>query len=85
MAGVLAAIWAHVMTVEMKTTLSSTTGLELQSLTLPKVGPASAWPSPTLNVGESNGPGGPVVKNPPSNAGDMDLTPGWGIKIPQGS
>lgn len=42
MAGVLAAIWAHVMTVEMKTTLSSTTGLELQSLTLPKVGPASA-------------------------------------------
>ena len=27
-------------------------------------------------------PGGPVVKNPPSNAGDMGSIPGWGIKIP---
>ena len=26
--------------------------------------------------------GGPVVKNPPSNAGDIDLIPRWGIKIP---
>ena len=24
----------------------------------------------------------PVVKNPPSNAGVMGLTPGWGTKIP---
>ena len=27
-------------------------------------------------------PGGPVVKNPPSNAGDMGLIPGQGTKIP---
>ena len=27
-------------------------------------------------------PGGPVVKNPPSNAGDSGLIPGWGTKIP---
>ena len=27
-------------------------------------------------------PGGPVVKNTPSNAGDMGLIPGWGTKIP---
>ena len=26
--------------------------------------------------------GGPVVKKPPSNAGDMGLIPGWGTKIP---
>ena len=26
--------------------------------------------------------GGPVVKNLPSNAGDVGLTPGWGTKIP---
>ena len=25
-------------------------------------------------------PGGPVVKNRPSNAGDMGLIPGWGTK-----
>ena len=23
-----------------------------------------------------------MVKNPPSNKGDLDLIPGWGIKIP---
>ena len=28
-------------------------------------------------------PGGPVVKNLLSNAGDMGLIPGWGIKILQ--
>ena len=28
-------------------------------------------------------PDGPVVKNPPSNAGDTGLVPGWGMKIPQ--
>ena len=27
-------------------------------------------------------PGGPVVKNPPSNAGDRGSIPGWGAKIP---
>ena len=27
-------------------------------------------------------PGGPAVKNPPSNAGDTGLIPGWGTKIP---
>ena len=27
-------------------------------------------------------PGGPVVKNPPSNAGDEGLIPGPGTKIP---
>ena len=27
-------------------------------------------------------PGGPVVKNPPCNAGDVGLIPGWGTKIP---
>ena len=27
-------------------------------------------------------PGGPVVKNLPSNAGDMASIPGWGTKIP---
>ena len=27
-------------------------------------------------------PGGPVVENPPSNAGDAGLIPGWGTKIP---
>ena len=27
-------------------------------------------------------PGGPVVKDLPSNAGDAGLIPGWGIKIP---
>ena len=27
-------------------------------------------------------PGGPVVKNPPSNSGDMDSIPGQGTKIP---
>ena len=29
-------------------------------------------------------PGGPVAKNPSSNAGDMDSTPVWGTKIPHG-
>ena len=30
-------------------------------------------------------PGGPVVKNPPSSAGDTDSVPGWGTKIPPDS
>ena len=28
-------------------------------------------------------PGGPVVKNPPSNAGDAGLIPGRGTKVPR--
>ena len=29
-------------------------------------------------------PGGPVVKNPPSNAGDAGLIPGRGTRFPHG-
>ena len=29
-----------------------------------------------------NLPGGPVIKNPPCNAGDLSSIPGWGTKIP---
>ena len=28
-------------------------------------------------------PGGPEVRNVPSNAGDMGSIPGWGFKIPR--
>ena len=28
-------------------------------------------------------PGGPVVKDLPSNEGDVGSSPGWGTKIPQ--
>ena len=28
-------------------------------------------------------PGGPVIENPPSNAGDAGLIPGQGTKIPR--
>ena len=28
-------------------------------------------------------PGGPVVRNPPSSAGDMGSIPGWEAKIPR--
>jgi len=31
---------------------------------------------------EGGFPGGPVVKNPPANAGDLGLIPGWGAKSP---
>ena len=31
---------------------------------------------------KGNFSGGPVVKNPPSNAGDVGSIPGWGTKIP---
>ena len=30
-------------------------------------------------------PGGPVVKNPPCNAEDGGLIPGWGTKMPRAS
>ena len=33
-------------------------------------------------MGERDFPGGPVVKNLPSNAGDACSIPGWGMKIP---
>ena len=35
-----------------------------------------------LNPNNGGFPGGPVVKNPPVNAGDMDSIPGLGTKIP---
>ena len=35
-----------------------------------------------LKTWSGNFPGGPVVKNPPSNAGDEGLSPGQGTKIP---
>ena len=37
-----------------------------------------------VEVYEGVFPGGPVVKNPPCNAEDMGLIPGWGTKIPHG-
>ena len=42
---------------------------------------------PTLkNGGEADFPGGPVVKNPPANAGDTGSNPGLGrFHIPQGN
>ena len=33
----------------------------------------------------SDFPGGPVIKNPPSNAGDAGSIPGWETKIPHGA
>ena len=33
-------------------------------------------------MGEGDFPSGPVVKNPPSNAGDVGSIPGGGAKIP---
>ena len=30
-------------------------------------------------------PGGPVVKNPPDNVGDLGLTPGWGRSLGEGN
>ena len=36
-----------------------------------------------LNSRPRHFPGGPVVKNPPSYAGDAGSIPGWGTKIPQ--
>ena len=35
-----------------------------------------------LKRNEREFPGGPVVKNPPSNAGDVGSIPGGGTKIP---
>ena len=36
----------------------------------------------SLKDGSEGLPGGPVVKNLPSNAGDMGSVPGGGTKIP---
>ena len=33
-------------------------------------------------MGSRDFPGGPVVKNPPSNVGDVSSILGWGTKIP---
>ena len=38
-------------------------------------------PQKVIHGGTS--PGGPVVKNLPSNAGDAALIPGWGNKLPR--
>ena len=38
-------------------------------------------PAHQLNTRDRDFPGGPVVKNSPSNAGDKGLIPGWGTKI----
>ena len=35
-----------------------------------------------IKIGNGNFPRGPVVKNTPSNAGDVGLIPGQGHKIP---
>ena len=37
------------------------------------------------NCMKGNFPGGPVVKNPPCNAGNASLIPGQGTNIPQTS
>ena len=49
---------------------SNLTSKELEEETKPKVNKKRDFP------------GGPVVKNPPSNAGDAGLIPGQGTKIP---
>ena len=40
------------------------------------------WRLGNNQVGRGDFPSGPVVKNPPSNAGDMGPVPGWGTEIP---
>ena len=35
-----------------------------------------------INIKMGDSPGGAVVKNPPSNAGDAGSSPGWATKIP---
>ena len=39
----------------------------------------------SLKIKTGDFPSCPVVKNPPSNAGDTGLIPGWGTKIPHAS
>ena len=34
------------------------------------------------NISQGNFPGGPVVNNPPSNAGNLGLISSWETKIP---
>ena len=44
----------------------------------------SSKPTPMTSQKQfSDFSGGPVVKNPPANAGDTGLVPGWGTEIPQ--
>ena len=46
----------------------------------------ACYTSTVLNNGKfRNFPGGPEVKNPPSNAGDVALIPSRGTKIPHAS
>ena len=61
---------------------SSLRGLGLGQLRSVK---AACLPPTSFSVCLTNGrdfPGGPVVKNLPSTAGDVGLIPGWGTKIP---
>ena len=45
-----------------------------------------AWPPwPFKDLLERDFPGGPVVKNPPANAGDMGSIPGQGANISRGT
>ena len=41
----------------------------------------NCYPNYTKNFRDF--PGGPLVKNPPSNAGHTGLISGWGTKIPR--
>ena len=44
---------------------------------------SGGWKSKIKVLGDF--PGGPVVKSPPSNAGDAGVIPGWGTRIPHAS
>ena len=62
------------------TLLGATNGPRNQVEAGPRLLLFAACPSPTLFTRDF--PGDPVVRNTPSNSGDMDLVPGLGIKIP---
>ena len=47
-----------------------------------KIGWTRRDASVSVRKGHRGFPGGPVVKTPPSNAGDTGSCPGWGAKIP---
>ena len=54
-----------------------------RSLGTPPIQPRKPFLSTDSNPIHHDFPGGPLVKNPPSNAGDVGSTPGRRIKIPQ--
>ena len=56
----------------------------LSTLALTPDGLCSFWRVFASRRTERDFPGGPVVRNLPSNAGDMGSTPGLGTKIPRG-